>query len=303
MSVARLAPVPLPPTQPAPPWPALARYLGQLDSPNTRAAYARHLAAFRALTGCPLAEVQPGHLAAYRATVTARGGASATRAQAIASVRAFLRWAAVLGEAPAIPLDLLRPPRVSVDRPYAVLTEDEIAAAVASAPTTRDKAVLALFLGGALRLAELVALDVSDLVRDGAGLPAVWVRHAKGGKSRMVPVYGWVDATVSSYLGDRTTGPLLLAADRAVYSRESARLGRGGVWGAVRAICRRAGIAKPLSPHSLRHSYAVRHLRAGGNVESLRRILGHSRLETTRLYLDHLELSELLAPVGRPAGL
>jgi len=56
---------------------------------------------------------------------------------------------------------------------------------------------------------------------------------------------------------------------------------------------------KAISPHSLRHTYAIRYLRAGGNLKALQMLLGHASIETTELYLRHLEIEELRA--GLPA--
>lgn len=286
----------------APAWPEVDAYLGQLPNRNTRAAYSRHLEAFRVRCACNLAEVRPGHLAAFRGSVMAQGGAPASQAQAITAVRSFFKWAVLMEAAPPLPLDLLKPPRGSVQRPYTILSEAEMAAAVAQATSLRDRAILALFLGAALRVSELVALDVGDLGEDGRGLPLVTVRHGKGDKARQVPLYDWTARAVGEYVQGRTDGPLLLAEDRAAGSRGDLRLTRGGCWALIRRLCSRAGILRAVSPHALRHSAAMRHLRAGGNVESLRRILGHSRLQTTMTYLDHLGLGDLLAPAPPPAG-
>ena len=61
-----------------------------------------------------------------------------------------------------------------------------------------------------------------------------------------------------------------------------------------RKLTRQAGIdAKRISPHSLRHSFALRTLRYSGNVVAVSKLLGHSQLTTTQRYVDHLELDEL----------
>jgi site-specific recombinase XerD len=60
----------------------------------------------------------------------------------------------------------------------------------------------------------------------------------------------------------------------------------------------RAGLAaKAISPHALRHTYAIRALRAGGNVIAVQKLLGHASVATTQRYLDHLALGELRAAV------
>ena len=66
----------------------------------------------------------------------------------------------------------------------------------------------------------------------------------------------------------------------------------------MKSAARWAGIeAKVISPHTLRHTFAVRALRAGHDVEAVRRLLGHASIATTQRYVDHLELGELRAAV------
>src|SRR5262249_43111776 len=65
------------------------------------------------------------------------------------------------------------------------------------------------------------------------------------------------------------------------------------LWRMVRRVCKRAGV-RVLSPHQLRHGFSNRFLRESGrDVASLRRLLGHSRIDTTQLYTDEIELDEL----------
>jgi len=76
----------------------------------------------------------------------------------------------------------------------------------------------------------------------------------------------------------------------------------------VRKRADAAGIAaKRISPHALRHTYAVRSLRQGGNVVAISRLLGHTSIATTQRYVNHLAVSELRAavpelPLGEPAA-
>ena len=66
----------------------------------------------------------------------------------------------------------------------------------------------------------------------------------------------------------------------------------------VRRALEKAGLAaKAISPHALRHTYAIRALRAGGNVIAVQKLLGHASVATTQRYLDHLALGELRAIV------
>jgi integrase len=71
------------------------------------------------------------------------------------------------------------------------------------------------------------------------------------------------------------------------------------LWRMVQRVCRRAGIGE-LSPHQLRHGFANRFLRESGrDVAALRPLLGHSRIDTTQLYTDEIEVDELAAALAQ----
>lgn len=290
-------------------WPAVvAAYLAAgVDSDHTRRAYGRHLrAAFTTLGVATVADLTGADLAAYRAHVTSADLSPASQSQSLAALRSFLRWSRPLG-AHALPDEVvavaLRTPRATVQRPYQVLSEPEIAAVIGAAATARDRALLAVLLGAGLRAAEVVGLDVGDVREDGAGDALLHVRQGKGRKDRTVPIGRDVAALVRASLaatgrrlGD--AGPLFRAHDRAATTRERGRLTARSVGYLVARACAAAGIeAKRISPHSLRHTYALRALRHGGNVVAVAKLLGHANVTTTQRYVDHLALAELRAAV------
>ena len=292
-------------------------------SENTRRAYRRHLEAFATVPlevgGTPLppihrlGDVTAVHLMGWRAYVMGREDLSAgSRAQAIAALRGFMRYAGTQGWH-SIPSDRWREnltmPPSDAERPFSVLRDDEVvrmlkAVDAAVTPTgkprsierrRRDRAMLTVMVGGGLRAAEVVALEVRD-VTAGEGGTVLAVR-GKGGKSRPVPIRDEVAGPVFEYLA--ATGRRL--GDRgALFTREGDRSGKGLTTRAVGMLvseyAKAAGIAvteRAISPHSTRHTYAVRAARAGASVETLRRLLGHSNVATTGKYLDHLELADL----------
>lgn len=282
----------------------------KVDSANTARAYRRHLtAAFDRIGRASVCDVSALDLIAYRRDLLADGRSAATHAQAIAALRAFLLWARK-DHVRACRLsretieDALEMPRATVQRPYSVTTDPELARMLHAAPTPRDRALLAVMAGAGLRVSEAVGLDVSDvreMPENGGGV--LCVRAGKGAKDRLAPASLQIMSLIRTYLEatGRTlsdTGPLFRAHDRGLRARTRARLTARAAHAVVREIARLAGIeAKTISPHSLRHTYATRFLRAGGNVAALARILGHSSIRTTQTYLDHLELGELVASV------
>jgi site-specific recombinase XerD len=276
-----------------------------VDSAHTRRAYRRWLKQAGQAIGVDAVSDLSGHqLADYRAYVTSSALAPASQSQAIAALRSFLTWSRPMG-AHGLPSDVvsaaLRTPKAHVQRPYSVLAEPEVAAIIEAAPTTRDRALLAVMLGAGLRVSEVVALDVGDVLSDQEGGAALYVRQGKGRRDRVVPVQPEVEQLLRAYLA-RTSrrlgedGPLFRAHDQGAEKRRQprGRLGAGAVWAVVQRCAQAAGIdAKKVSPHALRHTMALRTLRASGNVMAVKELLGHSALSTTQRYLAHLQLAEL----------
>lgn len=280
---------------------------GAVDSDNTRRAYRRHLVLCFAYLGIhTVAEVNGARLASYRGAVTSSSLAPATQAQTLAAVRSFLGWARTMG-AHQLSSDVidaaLRTPRATVCRPYQILSEPEVATLLAVTDGPRDLALLAVLLGGGLRVSEVSSLNIEDVVIDQDGAAALYVRQGKGRKDRVVPVQPEVTAAIRHYLavtgrlvGEK--GPLFRAHDRAAQKLPRGRLTSRAVADVVAKYKRLAGIeAKHVSPHTMRHTYAIRSLRSGGNIVAVSKLLGHASVTTTQCYLDHLELSELRAAV------
>ena len=274
-----------------------------VDSENTERAYRRHLRAFAThehrlergdgeVVHLPpihqLADVTPAHLLSWRIYITRECElAPASQAQALAALRGFLRWAGSMGLHGMngdTYREALRTPRISTRRPYDVLTDGQTRQLLAAASSSRDRAVLAVMLGGGLRAAEVVGLDVAHL------------RQLEGGMVLYVEqiLLEHLDAS-SVALGDHGS-PLFSRDDRA---GSGGRLTTRSVQGIVRRTASHAGImGKRCSPHTLRHTYAIRALRAGASEPAIGKLLGHSENSTaTRRYVDHLELDELRAVV------
>jgi site-specific recombinase XerD len=279
----------------------LALFLASaVDSPHTRHAYRRYIAAApSSLGGSRLKGITGIALAKYRACLLADGRGDASHAQALAAMRAFLTWAAAIGlhsltrDAIGTALKL---PRVSRSRPPRVLRESEIARFLAAASSSRDRALLGVLIGCGLRAAEVASLDARDVVKGPDGRAALYVRRGKGRKDRVVPLGKDVERPIRKYLAeaerpDGDSGPLFRSHDRGAQGRESRRISTRSVGLIVAKAA--ANVDTSVSPHSLRHSFALRVLRRGGSAVAVARLLGHANLTTTQRYCDHFEFSEL----------
>ncbi len=283
---------------------AVAAYLrGRVKSPHTERAYSRWLLPAGDMMGiATVAQLTGERLTIYRQEVIDLEVGPASHDQAIAAMRSFLRWtyAVRLHQIPRdIYGELLESTGAEVQRPYSVLTDAEIVAMTRAARSKRDRALLAVMVGAGLRVSEVVRLEAHRVLTDQAGGAAIYVSQGKGRKDRTVPIQPDTLAIVGKYLAVTgrslgRPGPLFRAHDRDGRGRGVHGMSESAVWLVVRDCAARARItAKSISPHSLRHTFAIRFLRGGGNVVALQKLLGHASLATTQRYLDHLDLAEI----------
>jgi integrase len=266
------------------------------DCASTRRVYGWALRRAFAVMGCAtLDEVTPYDLAMYREAIMLAPIAPATRRHQIAAVRSFLRWARAFGLhhiGPEIIDVVLRVPPAKTQAPYSILSEEEIARLLSVRMTPRDRALLMVMLGAGLRVAEVSALVVADLV---TGEPSyIVVKQGKGGHSRAVPVRPEVMQSLWPLATGRRGDTPVFRTNRG----PKGRLHEPGIRERLTALATKANINRPISPHTLRHTYATRALLHGnGNVMAISKLLGHRQLSTTQRYLDHLELPDLLAGI------
>ncbi|MFL5511863.1 MAG: site-specific tyrosine recombinase XerD [Gemmatimonadales bacterium] len=145
----------------------------------------------------------------------------------------------------------------------------------------RDRSLLELAYGAGLRVSELCSLGLTDLL-----LTENLIRvFGKGSKERLVPIGRSVIGAVSVYL--HTKRPELdrgKSKGRVLLNARGEPLSRVGAWGVVKRAAERAGIAKRVTPHTLRHSFATHLLEGGADLRAVQEMLGHADLSTTQIY-------------------
>jgi site-specific recombinase XerD len=155
----------------------------------------------------------------------------------------------------------------------------------------RNAALVALMARAGLRVGEVVWLDLEDVaLNERSGW--VTIRQGKGLKERRVPLSVQARKALADYLKARpeaeTSALFLTKSWRRLGTRPAQRL--------VKSAAQRAGIQQDVTPHVLRHSFATRFLRKGGDLATLRDILGHANLATTSRYLhaDATRMQEMV---------
>ncbi|MBD3334080.1 MAG: tyrosine recombinase [Candidatus Eisenbacteria bacterium] len=227
----------------------------------------------------------------YLSLLRAAGRATATVARARSSLKAFHQYLCREGyrdDDPTIELrgfKVLRPlPRVLAREEIEALLSDS--ASPDSEPLRlRNRALLEVGYGAALRVSELVALDRSAIVRGEDGL---WVRIAgKGGRERFVPLGRPAEEALAAYIEEGR--PRLLKGGRdggAIFLNARGRpLSRSGFWRILRQEARRSGLnPQGIHPHVLRHSCATHLLEGGASLRVVQEFLGHAKISTTEIY-------------------
>ena len=145
----------------------------------------------------------------------------------------------------------------------------------------RDRAMLELAYGAGLRVSEWISLSVRDVM-----LQDHLVRvFGKGAKERLVPIGRRAIAAIAVYL--RELRPSLEKGEGKGILFLNARgqpLSRMGAWKILRKYVKQAGITKPVSPHTLRHSFATHLLEGGADLRAVQEMLGHVDISTTQIY-------------------
>jgi len=258
-------------------------------SRNTLAAYRRDLAGFAQWLDkqrqCALLAAQREDLLAYLAERVVAEAKPRTTARLLSSLRQFYQQAVRDGQLQADPSDRIEAPRLGRSLPKS-LNEVDVELLLNTPDTDtalglRDRAMLELLYATGLRVSELVALRVPQLnLRQGV------VRTlGKGSKERLVPLGEVASDWLQRYL-DTARAELLdrHESDALFVTARGAGMTRQAFWYLLKKHAQRAGISKPLSPHTLRHSFATHLLNHGADLRVVQMLLGHSDLSTTQIY-------------------
>ena len=144
----------------------------------------------------------------------------------------------------------------------------------------RDKAMLEVMYATGIRVTELIDLNVEDVNLE---LGIIKCKNAK--KSRAIPLYPAALRALSVYLREVRTVMLADPAENALFVNVSgARMSRQGFWKILKFYQSKAGIEKDITPHTLRHSFAVHLLENGADLSSLQELMGHSDISSTQVY-------------------
>lgn len=215
----------------------------------------------------------------------------------IASVRCFYKFLIFRGEIDFNPAKSIKLEKTQKKLPQ-VLSSEEIDLLLAQPRVTdakgcRDKAMLELLYATGIRVSELINLNTTDInLRTG-------ILHCKGSKgTRTIPVYPAAIVAVSDYIyrmRDLLVDPA--SGDALFVNLNGARLTRQGFWKIVKGYAAEAGITKEMTPHTLRHSFAMHLLQNGASVKDIQTMMGHADISSTQVYVQLLDLDNHMKSV------
>jgi len=207
---------------------------------------------------------------AFLSELAGRGLSASTMNQAISAVRFFFHE--VLHRALSLEIHYQRAPQ----RVPVTLTPEEVSRLLEAAPDLRARAALETAYAAGLRLGEVLNLKLSDI---DSGRMILRVEQGKGKKDRNVMLSPALLETLRAYWRQSRPRVWLFPGETGKRPLNATILQRGFV-----EAKRRAGITKPVSFHSLRHSFATQLLESGVNVRTIQALLGHRSLGTTQRY-------------------
>jgi integrase/recombinase XerD len=248
-----------------------------------------------------ISDVDPKLVGAYVAglaqgQVTGKRLSASSCARALAALRGFAKFLIEEGVLTAdftqgvvAPAPTLRLPKaVSIDSMAAMIESGETQTPVG----LRDRALLEVLYGCGARVSELASLNVDDI---DLITKTVVIKHAKGGKQRLVPLAGSAVSALEAYLvrGRPALVATPKAGDPALFlNTRGRRLTRQSVFNTVKTAASRAGLSETVSPHTFRHSFATHLIEGGADVRVVQELLGHASVTTTQVYtlvtIDHL---------------
>ncbi len=230
---------------------------------------------------------------AYLLNLQKQGKATSTISRHLAALKSFYQYLLREKHIEQDPTMNLESPKLQKKLPR-VLTVKEVELLLnqpnlAEPAGLRDKAMLELLYATGIRVSELISLD-----RDHVNLEMGYVRcFGKGSKERIIPLGSLAKKFVEEYLQRSRVKLTKTKDEKALFvNHHGRRMTRQGFWKIIKKYAKEAGIAKDITPHTLRHSFATHLLENGADLRSVQEMLGHADITTTQIY-THLTKGRL----------
>lgn len=268
---------------------AYENYLSKVKqaSVNTVSSYMRDIRQFADWLSAEEISVMDAtqlNISEYLAHLEDLGRSGATVSRSLASLKNFYAYVVTSGFLNKTPVVDIHIDRGEKKLPQ-VLTSREIELLLAQpscvdAKGCRDKAMLEVMYATGIRVSELIELDVDDV-----NLAMGIIKCSSGKKTRAIPLYPGALRALTAYVRDIRDRMLATDDEKALFVNVSGvRMSRQGFWKILKHYQETAHIEKEITPHTLRHSFAVHLLENGADLGSLQELMGHSDISSTQMY-------------------
>ena len=257
-------------------------------SSNTVSSYMRDIRKFVQFLdeygNTDLTAVEQLHIQRYMTHLIEDGRSGATQSRNVASLKNFFAYlvsAGFMDQSPVFDIQVEKRekklPQILTGREIELLLSQP---ACIDAKGYRDKAMLETMYATGVRVTELLTLDVEDV-----NLEQGIIKCSSDKKSRVIPLYPAALRSLSVYLKEYRMALVNDPAEQALFVNiGGSRMSRQGFWKILKHYQSTARIDKEITPHTLRHSFAVHLLENGADLDSLQELMGHSDISSTQLY-------------------
>lgn len=228
--------------------------------------------------------ITASNLEAYITYLGEEGRKASTISRSIASMKAFFLYLQEKGTITMDPAEGLKAPKIEKKAPAVLSTEETVLLleqpSGTSAKELRDKAMLELLYATGIRVSELISLKLSDV-----NLQMECLTCTDLHKERLIPFGDVAKSALVRYL--ETGRPKLVEEDECEWlftNCSGQSMSRQGFWKLIKYYGKKAGITSDITPHTLRHSFAVHLVNNGADLKAVQEMLGHSDISSTQIY-------------------
>lgn len=229
-------------------------------------------------------ECSSTHVLDYLLTMQKQGKATSTISRNLAALRSFYHFLIQHRYLSVDPTDNIHGFKTEKKLPQ-ILTAQEVELLLEQPICKdfkgyRDKAMLEILYATGIRVSELIALKTTDI-----DLSVGYINCMHHGQNRVVPIYAEAKSAVKYYLEHgRSKLPNIEDKDILFLNLSGSMLTRQGFWKIIKHYKDLAGIKKDITPHTLRHSFAIHLLENGADLKSIQEMLGHTDIASTQIY-------------------
>lgn len=261
----------------------------KMASRNTVSSYMRDIRQFSDWCvhkeGCQIVDADQLNINRYFSYLHEQGKSGATISRTLASLKNFYSYVVSAGFLEKSPITTdIRVDRGEKKLPQ-ILSGREVELLLSQPSSTdskglRDKAMLEVMYATGIRVTELIDLNLDDV-----NLELGIIKCSNSKKTRVIPLYPAALRALSVYIKEVRMLMVMDSQEEALFVNvNGSRMSRQGFWKILKFYQAKAGIEKEITPHTLRHSFAVHLLENGADLGSLQELMGHSDISSTQLY-------------------